>query len=84
MTYEEFSDALGGLFAYDSGATDSGIHDERLRAKVAARLQEPDPEHWLERHVAFYLSPEGLAQGYCLEDVRAFIDWLSEHMGCDV
>ena len=44
MTEEELWDALLGLMAYDLGATDSGIHDENLRARVKAELVRLDTE----------------------------------------
>lgn len=39
LTDEEW-DQLEGLLAYDIGATDSGIHDEDLRARLRARLRD--------------------------------------------
>lgn len=75
---------MDALFAYDSGATDSGIHDEALRERVKAWLQAVDSE-WLSRFVReIYLSDKALSQGYRLEDVRSLLDWLRDEMDCDI
>jgi hypothetical protein len=42
MTENELSDALDGFFAYDLGATDSGIRDAMLRRKVREYLASMD------------------------------------------
>jgi hypothetical protein len=87
MTDEELRRALDGLFAYDSGSTDSGIHDEDLRARCIAEMQartgplsvSPDP--FLARMLRdMWLSEEALAQGYGTEAALRFIDWLDERM----
>ena len=89
MDEEELRDALSGLYAYDTGATDSGIHDEVLRQKciavINAMLKTPSellfPRLWLSRLVRDkYLSEEALAQGYGIEDAILFVQWLEEDM----
>ncbi len=103
MTEAELWDALDGLMAYDLGATDSGIHDEDLRARVKAELlrldteaeararaRREDGDHYaaemganltLSRFVRErMLSDDALAQGYSIEDVKEFIDWLAIEM----
>lgn len=77
MSEQELREALDGLFAYDTGAVDSGIHDEALRQKCIAAIKalplapgELVPRLWLSRLVRDrYLSEEALAQGYGIEDV---------------
>lgn len=84
MNSKELSDALDGLFAYDTGCVSSGIRDERLRERVKCELRKR-PEKWLDRWVRdCFLSEEALKQGYGLEDVRQFFDWLSERMDYDI
>ena len=55
MDYETLRDSLDGLFAYDTGSTDSGIHDEALRERCKAHLQglkDDDRRHLLGKMVA--------------------------------
>jgi hypothetical protein len=84
MEKARLSEALTGLMAYDLGATDSGIHDEELRADVKAylgRLEENDLSRVLGEFVREqYLSDAALEEGYGLEEVREFIDWLRSGM----
>lgn len=84
MSDDEMGDAMEGLFAYDTGCTDSGIHDDALREKVKAWLQAVD-EKWLSRWVReAYLSERALEQGYGIGDVAEFFKWLGDWMDCDV
>lgn len=86
LTEAELKDALDGLFAYDNGSVDSGIHDEALRATVQKQLQEMRPlEH--RRLIAkfvidLYLSEKAIEAGYGPEDARGFLEWLGDEMGC--
>ena len=77
-----------GLFAYDSGATDSGIHDEALRAKCIGTLKGMGEDEFrltMSRIVRdAFLSEEALSQGYGIEDTSEFIRWLSNSMDCDI
>ena len=81
-------DALDGLLAYDLGATDSGIHDEALRARVRAQLEAlPDDAFRLliSRYVRErMLSEEALTAGYGIEDVREFFTWMRDAMDYDI
>ncbi len=82
MTDEELFDALDGLFAYDTGCTDSGIHDEALRARVKAAL-EKDLEgrpHSLAGPRLTKFARRYLEEPYTLEDVASFIRWLADYM----
>ena len=84
MTPEELGDAMDGLYAYDEGATDSGIHNEALRQRVITELQAMDSK-WLSRWIRdAMLSEEALEQGYGIADVRSFLEWLRDRMDCDV
>lgn len=86
MEYEALKDALDGLHAYDTGAVDSGIHDEVLREKVKAYLQSlPSKEHrtLLARLTwDLCLSPASIEHGYGPEDAKEFLVWMDETMGC--
>lgn len=92
---EELFDAIDGLFAYDSGAVDSGIHDEKLRMAVQVyllallqtgrgphRRYSPEFSALLGRYIdRFFLGKEAIARGYGLEDLQGFMRWLHERMG---
>lgn len=88
MTDDELLDALLGLYAYDTGSLDSGIHDEALRARVVAELRrrlEDHPHHLLGCDPATtrlvrdgLISDERIAEGYCLEDLASFVTWLTD------
>lgn len=84
MTDEELFDALDGLYAYDQGATDSGIHDERLRQRVSEYLDGLETRslnETLRRYLlTMYLSDEAFDQGYGVEDVRNVLDWLYDEV----
>lgn len=87
MTEAELTDALNGLHAYDEGATDSGIYDERLRARCITYLKAkplrpgqllPDVTARIMREL--YLTDEAIARGYGVEDAVGFARWLGERM----
>jgi hypothetical protein len=91
MRDEELRDALDGLYAYDGGAVDSGIHDEGLRVRCIKEMRERMGPHevaprlFLSRMVRdMWLSEEALAQGYGIEDAMRFVDWLDERMEISV
>lgn len=82
MNEDELLDALDGLYAYDGGAVDSGIKDERLRTRVKAHLLAIP---YRERDILLgriarelYLTDDALEQGSCLEGVEGFIRWLRD------
>jgi hypothetical protein len=84
MTDEELWAAIDGLMAYDTGCTDSGIHDERLRAKVHAELEKAiRPNQMYSDRLSrlagkYLLSEEAIADGSGLEDVEELINWLKD------
>jgi hypothetical protein len=92
MNDDEFSDAMLGLYAYDTGSVSSGIRDEVLRARVIAELRRgadmKDESFDRLRLARFareaFLAEERLAQRYGLEDVKSFIRWMSDFMGYDL
>ncbi len=74
-------DSIDGLFAYDSGCVDSGIKDEALRLKIIERLKLDDSIKILTDFISSkYLSYNGRNDGYTIEDIKVFIDWLDEKM----
>lgn len=82
MDYEELKDLLDGLHAWDGGATSSGIFDERRKAEAITYLRSLGES---ERRIMMarigrdlYLTDEKLKQGYGLEDMRGFADWLDD------
>ena len=79
MDKTEFLEAIDGLWAYDTGCVDSGIHDEVLRTKVIQFLDsEPKKTlEWLGEHAVQLLTS---SQGYTLEDVHGLMAWLEDRM----
>lgn len=79
-TYAELRDALDGMFAYDSGCVDSGLHDERLRQRMSNyidSLSEVTRRQILSNlMVDMWLSDEAVQQGYGWEDAYHFGEWL--------
>lgn len=86
MTEAELFEAMDGLMAYDHGATDSGIHDEQLRARVIAQVSALSPGERrvvLSRFVRSYLTDEMIIQGYGWEDARSAANWIDEQWASD-
>ena len=79
---------LIGLFAYDGGATDSGIHDEVLRAELIAGMKAMSEDEFrlgMSRFVQeHFLSEDALAKRYGIEDVVEFVRWLGDYMETDI
>lgn len=89
MKTAKLIDALDGLFAYDTGATDSGIHDEDLRTQcineLQRRLDQDDGRVLMSRLLRdMWLSDDMLAQGYGYEDMLRFVEWLDDYMEMDL
>ncbi len=85
MTFDEINTTLDGLHAYDTGSVDSGVHDDVLKEKVRAHIQGLDSFNHkvlIVRLCNWRLSPEVLQQGYGPEDLKEFLVWLDEEMGC--
>jgi len=85
MDEKQLTNAMFDIMAYDTGCTDSGIHDERLREEIKTRLKAMSVDDlglYIGRALREqYLSEEALAKGYGVEDVREFLEWLHERMG---
>ena len=83
MTDTELKSALSTLYAADKN---NGTADETLRATVIAELGKDRSESELfsvrVTKIArdMFLSEEAIEQGYGLEDIRDFINWLDEVM----
>ena len=65
------ADALDGLYAYDGGATDSGIHDPELRARCRVQIRS-HPELIPVIAQQLYGAPP-----YTAADVEAFTKWVA-------
>jgi hypothetical protein len=79
MEYAKLKDSLDGLFAYDMGCTDSGIHDEELREQVKghlATLSEAEKIKLVDRVIEEF--------GWGPEDAREFFNWLENDMDCTI
>ncbi len=87
MDKKQVFEALDGLFAYDSGCTDSGIHDEKLRSEVISHLNnlsETDLRILLSEFTREqFLTDDALRRGYGIEDVGGFLEWLAKYMYMD-
>jgi len=83
MTDNELKSALSTLYAADKN---NGTADETLRASVIAELRKDRSESELfsvrvTKIVRdMFLSDEVIEQGYGLEDIRDFINWIDEEM----
>lgn len=81
MTDDELRDALDGLYAYDVGATDSGIRDEALRERCKAALEAMSPAALSQLVSDMWLTPQARAAGYNALDAEEFTEWLADEMG---
>lgn len=76
--------AMMALFAYDDGATDSGVSDPDLRAAVLRHLTGLDEDELrctLSYAGRSMLSVRRIVRGYGLEDVIRFAEWADEFVG---
>lgn len=86
MTDEDLMDALLGLYAYDTGCVDSGIHDERLKQKCREEMDKDlRPSQLFSDRMARLvrdnmLDEDSIKQGYGLEDVLKFLQWIDGGM----
>lgn len=90
MTFDKariakIAESMDGLYAYDTGSTDSGVHNEVLRASIKQELLDlPGDER---RRVlvmivaALFVNDDSIEQGYGVEDIAHFIQWLDDEMG---
>jgi hypothetical protein len=72
LTEDEIIDKIDGFYAYDNGATDSGIKDDSLKEKIRMYLNSSDEAtRILTKCVRHYCEDP-----YTIEDVKLFMDWL--------
>ena len=80
MITELLSRNLIGMFAYDTGSVDSGIHDpemKRLCIEYLDGLRGKEQRAVLARIAReAFLSEEAIDLGYGIEDVAQFQEWL--------
>ena len=82
MNDEELKESLDGLYAYDRGLVPSGVHDDRLKTRVAAEVWADCPRAALFgpriTRIAgeMFASSEAIQGGYGLEDLQRFVEWL--------
>lgn len=76
---EELVDKIIGLYAYDQGATDSGIKDDDLKKELRKR----EDINALLLDCVLTLDPD---IGHTIEDVKEFVEWVedSEGLGLDL
>jgi len=84
FVYENWNlyEAIEALMAYDLGATDSGIKDEKLKKAIEVYLVSLSNQEFrtvVAGYARRYLTDEMLASGYGLEDVIDFVRWLNEN-----
>jgi hypothetical protein len=82
FNYKEWDlfDAIDALMAHDEGASDSGVSDEAMRDAVIeflGSLEKADRRRVYAEFARCLLTDESIAQGYGLEDVRKFMDWVA-------
>lgn len=82
MNHEELYSSLIGIFAYDMGSVGSGIHDERLRARLIAHVRSLSSAEHAELLSKIVwdaaLSPDARGEGYTPEDAYEFLKWCDD------
>lgn len=88
MEQKRLFHVLDGLYAFDTGSTDSGIQDETLRQQVIDYLDTLNENEFRIVMSTFirenFVSHEAIQKGYGIEDVAAFIKWLDRFMGIEL
>lgn len=84
MDREKLFDSLDGLYAYDCGCINSGIYDELLRYEIKEYLTSLDSNTFriitTEFVREYFVCEKAVKQGYGIEDIKSFIDWLDDCM----
>ncbi len=83
MNVGDILEELVGYYSYESGATDSGVKDDRRRDELAKMwrtcLEADNYRHkealWFRE---YWLSDERIEQGYSVECVVRFFHWLED------
>ena len=83
LTEDDVADALDGLYAYETGSFDSGIHDVVLQERVKAWLKanESKAKELLREIVHDMIDRDGPMRGN-VESAASFLRWLDHEMGC--
>lgn len=76
MTFKEKLARMEALFAYDMGATDSGIKDDLFKDSLCDAIGD-EVEKLLTELAKQYLNSD---DGYTIEDVKRLIDWAEEQL----
>ena len=76
------NDAIDGLMAYDSGATDSGIHDPQLRVELDLYVRKLTIGQKDLMILAFI--HERMHPPYLVEDLVSFLGWCRDILGIDM
>lgn len=76
MTISKYVDLIDGFYAYDNGATDSGIKDDETKKEIKEKLKEFSEENHLivDKFINRY-------SGLDIEDIEEAMKWLKEEMG---
>ena len=70
-------DHVFGLYVYDDGQTDTGIHDECLKLELIDILKTPDNAMRIFSGIAEEMrSPKAVESGYSEEEIASFRNWL--------
>jgi len=82
----QLGEALDALFAYDMGATDSGVHDDEMKDAIAEYMDSltdrARSDLLCDHLIEHFVGPEARASGYGIEDAWHFLRWLQDDMGC--
>lgn len=88
MDYNDVFKSIDKLFAYDTGASDSGVKDENLRTKIIKyinKLSDDEFRIFMSTYIRErFVSEDAIKNGYGIEDVKSFIEWLDEYMKCSL
>jgi hypothetical protein len=74
MKKSKIIDRIWAIFAYDQGATDSGIKDDSFKAKLKKSEN-------LEKYLTEVLREMLSRKEYGLADAKNFIDWIENELG---
>ena len=81
MKKTKLFDSLDGLFAYDSGSTDSGIKDNELKKRVFTYLNQQCTEYQLYPDILTeFVKKHYMKPPYGLEDVKNFLEWYDNNI----
>ena len=75
MKISQYVDLIDGFYAYDQGATDSGIKNDATKEQMKEKLKEFSGENFyiLDRFINRY-------SGLDVEDIQSALEWLKEEM----